>query len=58
MSIEPLKKKRIIDTFAARNLQMPSGQNSWDNLSEYSLKDKNELELCRRRRKRKKQMIN
>lgn len=57
MSTGLLKKSRIIDTFAARNLQMPDGQNPLDSLSEYSLRKGYGLELRRRRRKRKKQTI-
>ncbi len=57
MSTGSLKKNRIIDTFAARNLQMPDGQNPMDSLSEYSLKNGYGLELRRRRRKKKKQTI-
>ncbi len=57
MSIKLLKKKRIIDTFAARDLQMPDEQNSVDSLSEYSLRKGYGLELRRRRRKRKKSTV-
>lgn len=52
-----LEKSRIIDTFAARDLKMPDGQNPMDSLSEYSLRKGYGLELRRRRRKRKKQTI-
>ena len=45
--IKLLKKKRIIDTFAARDLQMPDEQNSVDSLSEYSLRKGYGLELRR-----------
>lgn len=57
MSIALLKKERIIDTFAAKSLQMPDGQNTMDSLSEYSLRRGYGLELRRRGRKRKKQTI-
>ena len=57
MSAGLLKKNRIIDTFAARDLQMPDGQNPMDSLSEYSLRKGYGLELRRRRRTRKKKMI-
>lgn len=57
MSTGLFKKSRIIDTFAARDLQMPEVQNTMDSLSAYSLPERYELELRRRRRKRKKQTI-
>ena len=57
MSTGLLKKSRIIDTFAARDLQMPEVQNTMDSLSEYSLREGYGLDLRRRRRKRKKQTI-
>lgn len=52
-----LKKKRIIDTFAAKDLQMPDGQSPVNSLSEYSLRRGYGLELRRHRRKRKKQTV-
>lgn len=57
MSIGGLKKKRIIDTFAARDLQMPDLQNPKDSLSEYSMRKGYGLELCRRRRGRKNKIV-
>lgn len=57
MSTGLLKKRRIIDTFAARDLQMPVGQNSMDSISEYSLRKGYGLELRKRRHNRKKQTI-
>lgn len=57
MSTKLLEKSRIIDTFAATNLQMPDGQRSMDSLSEYSLRKRYGLELRKRRCKRKKQTI-
>lgn len=57
MSTELLRKKRTIDTFAARDLHMPDEQNLIDSLSEYSLRRGYGLELRKRRRKRKKRII-
>lgn len=52
-----MKTSRIIDTFAARDLQRPSRQNPRDSLSEYTEQSGHELELRRRRARRKKQMV-
>lgn len=57
MSDISLKKKRIIDTFDARDLQMPDGQKPLDSLSEYSARKLYGLELRKRRRHRKNQTI-
>lgn len=57
MSMGLLEKKRIIDTFAARDLQMPEGQNPMDSLSEYSLRERYGLEIRRRRRNREKPTV-
>ncbi len=45
-------RNRIIDTFPARNLKQPNGQNSLDSLSEYSLRRGYGLELRKRRHKK------
>lgn len=52
MSSGLLKRERIIDTFAARDLKMPDQQNPVDTLSEYSAKEKYGVELHKRRRKK------
>ena len=48
---------RIIDTFAARDLQLPEGRNLIDSLSRYTLRDGYGLRLQKRRGKRKKRTI-
>ena len=48
-----LEKQRVIDTFPARHVKKPDGQNPLDSLGEYSLRQGYGLELRRRRRKRK-----
>lgn len=45
-------KKRIIDTFPARHLKGPDNQDSFDSLSEYSLRKNYGLELRKRRKNR------
>lgn len=52
-----LKKKRTIDTFAARDLDVPDDRNPQDNIGEYSMRGGYGLELRRRRYKRKKKLI-
>lgn len=45
-------QKRIIDTFPARHLKQPNGQNPMDSLSEYSSRKGYGLELRRWRKRR------
>lgn len=55
MDKELLKKSRIVDTFAARDLQMPSGLDISERVGEYSLRKGYGLKLRRRKSNRKKQ---
>lgn len=48
-----LEKQRVIDTFPARHIKKPDGQNPLNSLSEYSLRQGYGLELRRLRRKQK-----
>lgn len=52
-----LENRRIIDTFPARHIKEPNGQNPLDSLSEYSLRKGYGLELRRRRRNRKNPIV-
>ena len=48
---------RIIDTFAAKHLKMPTDKSTISSLSEYSLRRGYGLELRRHRRRRKQQIV-
>lgn len=47
-----LRRERVIDTFAARDLKTPRQQNPVDILSEYVENEKYGVELHRRKRKK------
>lgn len=55
MDKELLKKSRIVDTFSARDLQMPGGLDITERIDEYSLRKGFGLKLRRRKYNRKKQ---